>query len=400
MAAGRLADHDEILAFVRQRREALLQLCGDLVAADSAQPRGDTRAAADVLARWLERQGQSPELRGRVDEKPNLVCVAVNGSGRALGFNGHLDTLPAGPGWTLPPHRMTRDGGRLSGLGIGNMKAGVAALAVAFAALAHHPAAWRGRLAFTAVADEVLFGADGAAWLLDADPTLLGDALINAEGPGYMGLGLAEKGLLWVELRAEGPAAQGMLATRASSPITRLAAALGEIDSWNDDRFEPPAEIAEVGNTAGTHRQRLSVNVGRIEGGTLTSQAATHARAEIDFRLPPGLTLATVERRLDSLPGLSWRRIKGWDANWTVAGSDVAEAVASAAATVRGRAPDPVVRLPASDASRWRSRGVPAVSYGPQPLLASGPDDWVNERDLLDCAEVYALAGLRYLTAP
>ena len=55
------------------------------------------------------------------------------------------------------------------------------------------------------------------------------------------------------------------------------------------------------------------------------------------------------------------------------------------------------MRLPASDVSRWRKLGIPGVCYGPQPLLASGVDDYVIEQDLLDCAKVYALASLNFL---
>ena len=381
----------------------LFALCEALVRADSAQPIGDTREAAGVLSRWLRQRGLAAELRGRVETKPNVVCVTGDGdgNGRTLGFNGHLDTLPAGDGWTLPTHAVTRRDGRLYGLGVGNMKAGVAALAVAFAVLARNRSAWRGRLVLTAVADEVLFGPDGAAWLLEDDPRLLGDALINGEGPGDMGLAIAEKGLLWVEISASGPPGQGMLAQRGSSPIAQLADAISVIDRWNQEVVTPPREVAVLGDTAGADRQRLSVNFGRVSGGGLTSQVATDARVELDLRLPPGLTLATMGSRLDDVVsahrGLVWRMLKGWDPSWTPAHSEVARAVAKAAATARGAAPAPVVRLPASDAARWRRLGIPAVSYGPQPLLASGTNDWVSEQDVLHSAETYALAGLQYL---
>jgi succinyl-diaminopimelate desuccinylase len=92
--------------------------------------------------------------------------------------------------------------------------------------------------------------------------------------------------------------------------------------------------------------------------------------------------------------GVTFRRLKGWDANWTPADSPPARAVRDGAFLVRGIAPDAVVRLPASDASRWRASGVPAVCYGPQPGLAAGVDDHALERDIVDCAKVYALAGL------
>jgi succinyl-diaminopimelate desuccinylase len=41
--------------------------------------------------------------------------------------------------------------------------------------------------------------------------------------------------------------------------------------------------------------------------------------------------------------------------------------------------------------------GVPAVCYGPQPLLSAGVDDYANEQDVVDCARVYARACLRLM---
>ena len=194
-----------------------------------------------------------------------------------------------------------------------------------------------------------------------------------------------------------------MLTTKGSSAIARLSSLLAEIDAWNDEQVTPPAAIAGVAGSAGPHRLRLSVNAGRISGGHFVSQVASKVNADVDFRLPPGLTMATMAERLDGLvarhPGLSWRKIKGWDPNWTPEASTVAQSVRAAASVVRGQAPSPVVRLPASDASRWRALGVPSICYGPQPELASGVDDYVHEQDLIDCAKIYALSALAYLKA-
>jgi succinyl-diaminopimelate desuccinylase len=67
---------------------------------------------------------------------------------------------------------------------------------------------------------------------------------------------------------------------------------------------------------------------------------------------------------------------------------------AAAARAVRGERPAFVVRLPGSDARRWRDLGVPAVCYGPQPTLSAGVDDYANEQDVVDCAKIYARAAL------
>ena len=68
--------------------------------------------------------------------------------------------------------------------------------------------------------------------------------------------------------------------------------------------------------------------------------------------------------------------------------------MSDAVTAVRGAPPRPVVRLPGSDARRWRDLGVPAICYGPQPTLSSGIDDNALEQDLIDCAKVYARAAL------
>ncbi|WP_185020823.1 M20 family metallopeptidase [Histidinibacterium lentulum] len=378
--------------------EALLSA---LVTAESVNPPGRTVAAAAVAEDWLAARGLGAETVAAVPEKPNLVVRVENGAGPHLVLNAHLDTVPPGDraAWSVEPLALTPRDGRLYGLGTGNMKGAAAAMMLATDRLARDRAAWRGTLTLTLVADECTFGPDGAAHLLKVRPDLLGDWLICGEGPGGMHLAVAEKGLLWVRLRARGRVGQGMLTTRGSAATARLAGALAEIDGWNEMTAVPPQ--AGLDHDANREGMRLSANIGRIAGGAFVSQAASAAEAEIDFRLPVGLTVAEMGARLDALcaarPGLSWEVIKGWDPNGSDPEGAVAEAVRAAATEVRGAAPRDVTRLPASDASRWRARGVPAVCYGPQPDLASGVDDHVVRADFLDCIRVYERAAHRLL---
>ena len=224
-------------AFVDAEREALVALCGALVEARSVNPPGDVRGAATIVRDFLAGRGIAAEILAAREEKPNLVVrLAGSGPGRHLSLNGHLDTIPPGDesAWRVPVFRMERRDGRLTGLGIGNMKAGVAALALATVWLHRMRAEWSGVVSFTAVADETVFGPDGAGWLLEERPDLLGDALICGEGPGDMALALAEKGLLWLEIVAEAPPGQGMTSVRDSGAAVRLAQALVALDRLND----------------------------------------------------------------------------------------------------------------------------------------------------------------------
>lgn len=400
-----MSDIAAIRAYAEAERAALLNLCAELVAAPSPQPVGDTTEPVAVLASVLRDAGLAPEIRFSDPRKPNIVC-SFDGAraGPHLVLNGHVDTLNPGDekAWSVPVYALSHRGGRMSGLGIGNMKAGSAALTRAFIGLHTRRAEIAGRVTLTLVSDEVVFGPAGSAFLLENDDTLTGDFLINAEGPGAMNLAVAEKGLLWLAIEASAAPGQGMLTRAGSSAIARLARLLAEIDGWNDETVTPPAGMTALAETAGAHGLRLSVNAGRIQGGDFVSQVAVKAKAEVDFRVPPGLTIETIEKRVSDLArtigDITVTRIKGWNPNWTPVDHALPQALLAACTALRGKAAAPVVRLPASDAMRWRARGVPAICFGPQAELASGIDDYVFEQDVVDCVAIYMAAAHSLLT--
>lgn len=372
-------------------REAAICLLRDLVRADSINPPGDTTGPARAAAAALH--GLPVEIIAATPAKPNLVVILDNGPGPAVHLNAHLDTVPPGDAsaWSVPIHDLTSRGGALYGLGTGNMKAAAAALVMAVRRLDQSRAAWRGRVILSLVADECVFGPDGARHLLAERPDLAGDQLICGEGPGAMQLSIAEKGLMWVRLTATGRVGQGMLTRAGTSAPARLAAALAEIDSWNHLTCRPP--LSSLDHPSNAEGMRLSANIGRIAGGNGFSPAVSEATAGVDLRLPPGLTMADMGARLDALCAdgrLSWTLVKGWEPNWSAPDCAPARAVRATATAVLGTAPRDVTRLPAADASRWRALGIPAVCYGPQPDLASGVDDHVHEADFLACIAVYA----------
>jgi succinyl-diaminopimelate desuccinylase len=293
--------------------------------------------------------------------------------------------------------RLTRRGGRLYGLGMGNMKGALAAMCLASAVLNRHRGAWNGRLTMTAVSDEVMFGERGSVFLLRERPDVAGDFLISGEGPGFMGLAAAEKGLLWLDIEARAPGGHASCALRGKTAVMKLAALLARLDVMNEMYATLPRELLGVTGGEGNLGLRLSLNAGTIAAGTVRSQVATRARAQIDIRLPPGITAQACEQMIRAEAGaddIAIEVAKAWDANWTALDSPLVVALAAAAQTVRGEQPAFVVRLPGSDARRWRDLGVGAICYGPQPTLSAGIDDYTNEQDVLDCAKIYACTSL------
>ena len=386
---------DAVCRDIDAAREELIDLCGQLVAAASVNPPGRTVEVADVVRAYLSGHGIATETVKADDEAPNIVgCVEAGAGGRHVVFNAHMDTMEASDesAWTVPIMRLTRRDGRLYGLGMGNMKGALAAMCLATAMLKRHRNAWNGRLSMTAVSDEVMFGERGTVFLLRERPDLAGDFLISGEGPGFMHFAVAEKGLLWLDVEARSDGGHASRALRGDTAVMKLAAFLARIDAMNDMYATLPRELTGVSGGEGNLGLRLSLNAGTLAAGTVRSQVAPRARAQIDIRLPPGISAQACERMIREQDGddISIDVVKSWDANWTALDNPLVVELATAADPVRGVAPPFVVRLPGSDARRWRDLGVPAVCYGPQPTLSAGVDDYANEQDVVDCAKIYA----------
>jgi succinyl-diaminopimelate desuccinylase len=392
---------ERIDAQVEARREDLFALCARLVATDSVNPPGRTAGVADVVRDWLAAEGVATETVAIDAEVPNVVAPVVGTApGRHVVFNAHMDTMEPGDlsQWTVPPFELVRREGRAYGLGMGNMKGALAAMCLATALIQAECDSVAGRLTLTAVSDEVMFGDRGTVHLLAARPDLAGDYLISGEGPGFMDLSVAEKGLLWLDAEATGEGGHSSGALRGRTATASLAALLTEVDRLNDVFADIPAALTGVSGGEGDLGLRLSVNAGTLAAGTVRSQIATRATSQIDVRLPPGIGADDAEARIHAcLPAdgnITLTRVKAWDANWTGIAHPLSRAVAAAAQAVRGAEPRPVVRLPGSDARRWRDLGVPAICYGPQPTLSAGINDHALEQDVVDCAKIYARAAL------
>jgi succinyl-diaminopimelate desuccinylase len=361
------------------------------------------------VTRALQARGLSSRQEHVVPTMPSVVAEIDSGRpGPHLVLNVHLDTMPPGDesAWTQPVWELTRTGGRLYGLGMGNMKGAVAAMITAAAMLSEHRASWSGRITFTAVSDEVVFGDNGAAYLLREHPDLLGDGLICGEGPGFKRLALGEKGVLWVELSAEGPAGHSSAVRRGESASARIAEAVARVDALTGRTGSLPAELAAMAQDGDDVDPGLvlTANVGTVAAGTFVGQIATGATAEVDLRLPPGITaaqaLALVEEAVGDVASVRVRELKGWDANWTAPDAALTRAWEVASHVVTGAPASYAIRLPASDASRWRRAGVPALCYGPQPTWSAGIDDYAEEEEVLRCASLYALTALEFLDSP
>ena len=387
--------------------EQVVERCAAFVAAPSVNPAGDTREMAGLVRAALLEAGVNARLEANLPSMPSVIAELDSGRpGPHLILNVHLDTMPPGDEslWSVPVLELTEVDGRLHGLGMGNMKGAVAAMVSAVELLHRTRQHWSGRVTLLAVSDEVVFGPNGAAHLLRTHPGFAGDGLLCGEGPGFRRLAVAEKGVLWLELEATANPGHSSAVSRVGSAIARLSRALVAVDDLNGYVVALPPELAARWSGADSRELALTVNAGTVAGGTFVGQISTAARAELDLRLPPGLSAddaeALVRSRVGDVGGVRVGRLKGWDPNWTDPTSALGRAWADSERALRGSDPVLAVRLPASDASRWRQQGVPALCYGPQPTWSAGLDDYAEKAEVLDCVGLYALAALTFLAEP
>jgi succinyl-diaminopimelate desuccinylase len=133
--------HDALLRRIEDRRDEVVALTQELIRIPTVNPPGDAyEACARHLGERLARAGMQVEyIRARgapgdSDAFPRTSVVArVEGStpGECVHFNGHIDVVEPGPGWTVDPFAALVREGRVYGRGACDMKGGIASAVIA-----------------------------------------------------------------------------------------------------------------------------------------------------------------------------------------------------------------------------------------------------------------------------
>ena len=144
-------------------RDELAQLGSDLTSIPS--PTRQEKAVGKFILEWFEANGLKAVRQDVEYDCPNAVGVVKgDGTGLSLGFNGHTDTSFTG---TDEDRRMVANmepeselkgkivGDNVQGLGISNMKGGVAAFMMAGKALKKSGVKLRGDVILAAVVGEI-----------------------------------------------------------------------------------------------------------------------------------------------------------------------------------------------------------------------------------------------------
>jgi acetylornithine deacetylase len=255
---------------------------------------GDEAELSEVLTARMRGMGyddvyQQEALPGR----KNVIGVVDSGRpGPTLVLTGHIDTKPVCVGWDDDPYSGRIEDGRLHGHAVMDMKAGMAGVVAAGAALTRCRERWAGKVLVCGVVDH-MGDQSGAIRFFEehtADYCLLAE-LTDLE------IYLGHRGRLYWDITCYGRAAHTCRRHDAVNAIARITPLIDELESlrWMPD--DVPAWITELVGP------ELFTAVGRIYGGLPPggpSMIPDECTIRVDSRPHPGIDAETVRAYLQA----------------------------------------------------------------------------------------------------
>jgi len=398
-----------ILDWLGQREDEMAALLAELVAIPTENPPGKNyRACANLLENRLRQCGLECERLEAGDSKEatsdSPVClIATYGRGeRVLYFHGHYDVVPAQSRDQFQPFRKDHF---LFGRGSCDMKGGIVAMLYAILALKECGAELNGRIALTLVPNEETGGEGGSAWL----------AAQGRLGRGGIGMLLAEptSGVVWnanrgaisLRVRVLGKSAHVGLQHQGENAFERMVQVVTRLQE-----LKQAVEQRSTSYNIGADQARHSILMlgGQSGGGANFNVVPEECWFTVDRRINPEEDLAEEKSKLIAVlesckrdgVTLEWEILQEGQSSACREEEPLGEALARSVQAITGEAPRFEMCPGLLEIRFYAAQGVPAYAYGPGLLsVAHGPNEYVDLRNVIDSAAVYALAALEVLHA-
>lgn len=266
--------------------EHLARLTSRFVAIPSVNGVHTERDLALVIASELDDAGFTTHTVGD-ERRPSIAAVRGDGDGGVV-LNGHLDTVPIDDAehWAHPPFSGHISADAIHGRGSCDMKGGLAVQVAVGQWLAANEEKGRILLHF-AMGEER--GEPGTEDLLEAGFVAPRGIVLE---PTDLQIGVAQRGLVTLEVRIEGRAGHASRRDLTNNPIANIPVVLAVIDKLDAD---PGAAHPLLGTPAWT--------VTGLHSGVIPSMVPAEARILIDRRMIPGETAEGVRQELESTLG-------------------------------------------------------------------------------------------------
>ncbi|MBB4304550.1 succinyl-diaminopimelate desuccinylase [Rhodobium orientis] len=410
-------------------RDALVALTRDLVRVPTVNPPGDAYGpCAELIGERLRRRGfeisyvRAEGTPGDSDRYPRINVVARYETGRpgpCLHFNGHIDVVDVGAGWTVDPFAGEEIDGRVYGRGTADMKGGLAAAIIAVEQMLESGVPLCGAIEISGTVDEESGGYGGVGYLAErgwfSPPRV--DHVIIPEPLNVDRVCIGHRGVWWAEVETHGRTAHGSMPFLGNCAVRHMGAVLERIENDLLPRLAARSTVMPV-VPEGARSSTLNINAihggqGLDFSGLPSPMVPDRCRMVLDRRYlieeDPAEVEAEIRTLLDGLretrPGFSYdlREVLAFAPTMTEPDAPVASAVARGIETVLGRPATAVVSPGTYDQKHIVRAGKlkDCIAYGPGILdLAHQPDEYVVIDDMVASAKVMADAAMTLLAPP
>lgn len=426
---------EKILRCLDERREEVVDLCSKLVRIPSITPAygGDTTDIARFIKEYLEHDGVSVQTHNFGSGAISLTSTLKRASTHPrLILYGHMDTVPIGEEsrWSFPPFCGEFRDGSVLGRGALDMKGGLASVITTYLAFHEADIGFDGALTLAIAPDEEKWmpveGGLGTQWWLLRTGDLQGDACIMGEPTGLGTISIGEKGEYWIKVTTKGIPAHATAPILGENAIEKMMKALEAIIRIGDERIPTPPELSKaVWSSKATVTERMIeqgfkgradeatkmldhvvVNIGEIQGGTMTNVVPDKCFAKLALVLPPGLDAENAKRKVEDLlmkSGLgdvTFERFSGEMAGsptYTEPTERIVRVVQENAREILNTTPRTEISTGPGDSNVYRRMGVQTINYGPAGTGTHSYDESVSAKDLTIAAKIYAGAVVDFL---
>jgi acetylornithine deacetylase/succinyl-diaminopimelate desuccinylase family protein len=403
---------ERLLAWLDRHEDEMAALLAELVSVPTENPPGrNYRACVDLLEKRLYQAGltcerhefpASPDRAGASDDASASLLASFGSGSRTLYFHGHYDVVPAQSPEQFQPERKEHF---LFGRGSCDMKGGIVAMLFAIRALKGCGVGLNGKIALTLVPDEETGGARGSAWL--ADQGLLGKNAIGMLLPEPTSgvVWNANRGAISLRINVLGKTAHVGLQHRGENAFERMLRVVERLQELKRE-----VEQRKTGYAIGAEQTRNSILMlgGESGGGANFNVVPEQCWFTVDRRINPeedfdaekGRLIGVLEQcRRDGIR-LEWEILQEGRAAACSEDESLGRVLTQSVKAINGEAPRFEMCPGLLEIRFYAAMGIPAYAYGPGLLsVAHGPNEYVDLRNVRECAAIYALTAIEMLHA-
>ena len=420
----------QILTEVEQE---VTELLCNLIRINTTNPPGNETAAANYIAQYLGKEGFKTEVIESVSGRGSVV-TRLNGTGEkpSLLLLSHLDVVAANAQeWSVDPFAGVVNEGYVYGRGAYDMKSMTAIEMMVMKLLNKNQVKLKGDVVLAGTADEEQGGEEGAGYVLkNYKEKVLCPYVINEGGGlafpsknGYVfPIQTAEKGILWLRIKAKGTPGHGSTPNMADNAIIRMNKVIDKLINYKPPTIYVPTLrtfLAEMGKpdpelqeafsnllaNPGQSEQildqiskkdralaeeirprtKMTIAPTMIHGGVKENIIPSDCEAVFDCRILPG---QSIDETVDLIKGLlndvgldklSFEFIQAHGGSESTMDTELYSTITNVLREFEpGCGVTPTLTTGGTDSRFFREQG--SVCYGFQPMIPDEPNDQLEKR--------------------